>query len=186
MHGIIFSSLRSFVIQKTKPENWTEILDSAGIPTHTMFMPIKTYPDADLLKIIGAASENFKTSVPKFLESFGEYLIQDLIKFYHSWIKPEWSALDFFTNVECVMHTAARAISVVPGQEPTPPELVVERIAPNQIKLIYKSPRKLCHLAKGLIQGVSQYYHEEFNIVETSCMHSGGAVCCFQVTSKKT
>ncbi|MGM0592589.1 MAG: V4R domain-containing protein, partial [Halobacteriota archaeon] len=59
----------------------------------------------------------------------------------------------------------------------TPPALRAGWIDDNRVGVIYDSERQLCHLAKGLIEGIGEYYDEPLNVEEVQCMHDGGDEC---------
>jgi Haem-NO-binding len=65
----------------------------------------------------------------------------------------------------------------------TPPLFMYEPISlnPQEFALIYESPRKLCSILYGAIEGAAERYGEQVNIIERTCMHQGGAVCRFDL-----
>ena len=47
--------------------------------------------------------------------------------------------------------------------------------------LIYDSPRLLCSLLKGAIEGAAERYGEKASIVERTCMKRGDSLCRFEI-----
>jgi predicted hydrocarbon binding protein len=88
--------------------------------------------------------------------------------------------LDLLSNVEPVMHAAVRRRA--PLAEP--PRLSVERQSEREVLIVYSSPRKLCEFARGLIEGLAQFFDEDVRISETACMHEGAAACRLLVTKR--
>ena len=46
--------------------------------------------------------------------------------------------------------------------------------------LIYDSPRHLCAVLRGAIEGAAERYGERVRVIEWTCMKRGAAVCRFQ------
>ena len=51
---------------------------------------------------------------------------------------------------------------------------------PNEVALIYDSPRHLCSVLRGAIEGAAERYGEHVRVIERSCMKRGATVCRFQ------
>jgi glycine cleavage system aminomethyltransferase T len=45
------------------------------------------------------------------------------------------------------------------------------------LMLGYRSPRKLCALAQGFIEGAAAHFHESVAVEHQTCMHDGDAEC---------
>lgn len=61
MHGIIHAELKKYVDAKHGSEAWRAILQEAGL-ANDIYLPLNTYPDADAVAIVTAASK--LTGVP--------------------------------------------------------------------------------------------------------------------------
>ena len=53
--------------------------------------------------------------------------------------------------------------------------------APYGLILIYDSPRKLCSVLMGAIEGAAERYEEQVYISERTCMKRGDTTCRFEV-----
>src|SRR5258706_6399058 len=64
-----------------------------------------------------------------------------------------------------------------------PPLFSYEAISsdPHEMALIYDSPRKLCSLLWGAIEGAAERYGERVQVVERSCMKQGSPICRFEL-----
>ena len=96
---------------------------------------------------------------------------------YSILIKPAWKTLDIIEHTEAVIHTVVR----VNQTDAKPPELKCRRIGPHEVELRYDSPRRLCHLARGIISGIAHKYHDNIKIVEFECMHRGAPACVMHI-----
>ena len=62
-----------------------------------------------------------------------------------------------------------------------PPELEVSEMGENAISIVYTSPRRLCAMLRGLVEGTARHYGETVHIEERSCMHRGDEACTFEI-----
>ena len=81
-------------------------------------------------------------------------------------VQPEWKTLDLVMNAEELIHSVVRRRNPVAK----PPVLRCARYSDDEVQLVYASPRKLCHIAKGIVRGVARHYHEEVSINDQACM----------------
>src|SRR5207237_10826193 len=66
----------------------------------------------------------------------------------------------------------------------TPPLFAYEALSynkPNDLAVIYDSPRRVCAVLWGCIEGAAERYGERVSIVERSCVQRGAAVCRFEL-----
>jgi predicted hydrocarbon binding protein len=176
MHGIIFIELKKFVIENFGANTWRELI--AQTTKRTVYLATDVYPDQEVVDIVTAASKALKKPIPDILEAFGEFIVPDLAKVYGSLIKPSWGFLDLLENTEKVMHTSVRLKN--PGAEP--PMLQCARKSPTEVVITYNSKRRMCALAKGIIEGLAKLYKQRARVEESSCMLKGDAQCVIAVT----
>ncbi|MBI5654008.1 MAG: heme NO-binding domain-containing protein [Chloroflexi bacterium] len=176
MHGIIFSELKKYVETKHSPAVWGALLKESGLGSK-MYMPIQTYPDAEVVALVTTASKMTGVPVNAILEDFGGFILPDLIQMYQALIKPEWDALNFIMHTEATIHTVVRHRN--PGA--LPPALKCVRVSPGEVVLHYNSSRKMCGVAKGIARGVAKHYDQSITVAETTCMHRGDAGCLISI-----
>jgi hypothetical protein len=136
-----------------------------------------TYPDSDVIALVGAASAHTGLAPDDLLRQFGEFLVPGLLQTYRAFVKPTWRTLDLIADVETHIHKAVRL------REPdaTPPPLRATRTSPTQVVVRYDSQRRLCALAEGIVAGVAAHYGERVDVHQTSCMGRGDASCTLVV-----
>lgn len=176
MHGTIFAELKKFVTEKAGEKTWDAILEKAG-SKRMVFLITEAYPDQELVALVGAASQVLQKPAPDILRAFGEFIVPDLAKIYRALIKPEWGLLDLLENTETVIHTTIRLKD--PAAEP--PRLKCSRTSPSEVAITYTSQRRLCPVAKGIIQGLADFYHDKVEIGESTCMLKGDSQCLISV-----
>jgi predicted hydrocarbon binding protein len=58
-----------------------------------------------------------------------------------------------------------------------PPELQVERTAKDALRISYRSARRMCGIARGIVLGLAGHFGERVRIEEPSCMLRGADRC---------
>jgi hypothetical protein len=176
MHGVIFVQLKKYVETKVSSEAWRTLLVNAGVPGK-LYMALLAYEDAELVTLVQTASTMTGTPAPVLLKDFGAFIVPDLMKMYRSFMRPEWRTLDVFEHVESTIHTKVRTMT----KGAMPPFLESRRTAPDQVTIWYGSPRRLCPVAEGLIEGIAAHYGERIALEHATCMHRGDARCELRV-----
>lgn len=171
MHGIIFKSLKDFVVDRHDHDTWDEVRATADVPGK-VYLPIDTYDDDELTRLVTATSRRTDVPVPDLLEAFGRYATAQLLETYGNVVGEQGSALGLIANTEEQIHTVLRARD--PNLEP--PTLTCRR-AGDAVRVEYRSDRGLCPVAKGIARGVGDHYDEPLVVTEEACMHDGAEHC---------
>jgi len=58
-----------------------------------------------------------------------------------------------------------------------PPHLTTKRLGPDEVLLVYTSPRKMCALAVGISKGLAKRFAETIVANHRMCMHRGAPRC---------
>ena len=172
MHGVIFSELQNYAESRHGPGTWNALLEKANLKGEA-YLAVQTYPDADAVALVSAASALTGLPVAAVLEDFGEFIVPDLIKMYGHLLQSDWKTIDVIDKTEQTVHTVVRVKN--PGAKP--PQLQTVRRSKHEVSLIYTSPRKMCSLAIGIGRGLAKHFREEVEINQTSCMHKGAPRC---------
>lgn len=172
MHGIVFSQLKGFIIAGHGDAVWKQICSGAGLP-NKLYLATSVYPDEEIGRLVASASQVLGADVAVILEAFGKALVPGLVSVYGTSLKPQWKTLDVLENVETTIHTVVRRRD--PGA--TPPALESKRNGPREVEIVYRSPRRLCALARGIVLGLADHFKERVSLAETTCMLRGGASC---------
>ena len=62
-----------------------------------------------------------------------------------------------------------------PGADP--PHLATKRLGPDEVLLVYSSPRKMSALAVGISKGLGKLFNETIVANHRMCMHHGAPRC---------
>ena len=66
-------------------------------------------------------------------------------------------------------------------EDATPPKFIFKNPSPDKLILEYKSKRKLCLFAKGLIVGVADHYNHPIEYKQIKCLHNDDESCIFEL-----
>ena len=172
MHGLVLVELQKYLVSQLGPELWNQLPAEASIDTK-VYEHVESYPDEEALALLDAASRLSGTKRRDLLYGFGESIAPSLMHLYKVLIQPEWKTLELIEHVEKTIHQVVR----FRNPEARPPEIHCERQASDEILVSYTSSRQLCALVVGIARGVANYYGEEIDIREASCVSRGDAKC---------
>jgi predicted hydrocarbon binding protein len=173
MQGIMFIELSRFIDDRLGPGEWENALKDAGLSERT-YNPRSPSPDEEFIALVAGVATTEGEPVQAILEAFGEYIAPDLLGgLYGLLLDADWDLLDFLEHTEESIHTVVRARD--PAAEP--PRLRITRTGPDEIAIVYDSPRRMCSVAKGIIRGASKHFGEPIDMVESRCMLTGAAWC---------
>lgn len=176
MHGTIFTELQKYVTTKLGADAWKALLRESAVPTR-VYLPIREYPDAELVALVATASRITEIPVPALLKDYGEFIAPDLIKMYRAYINPQWKTLDLLEHTEEQIHVRVRD----DHKGASPPYLTTTRLSPTEAMVHYTSTRKLCAVAEGIALGIARYYGETIELTQERCMHRGDQTCEIRV-----
>ena len=169
---MIVAELQNYANTRHGPGAWTTLLQKANL-TGRVYLANLDYPDADAISLMMAASAMTGLPVSAVLEDFGQFIVPAIMATYGHLLQPQWTALDVIENTEATVHSVVRVRN--PGA--TPPKLSTRRVSPNEVLLVYTSPRRMCGLAIGIATGIGQHFHETIVATQTMCMHKGATHC---------
>ena len=155
MYGLILSELRKYVEARRGRDAWNRLLEAAELQG-TIYFPNRAYSDEEVTGILDEIAQEGRTTVNWVLEDFGEFIAADLIE-----------------HTEETIHRVIR--STDPGAKP--PKLECRTAGRDEIVILYRSARRMCAFAKGIVRGLAACFREEVRIAEPTCMHDGAPYC---------
>jgi predicted hydrocarbon binding protein len=179
MKGIIFTSLQDMVEEKFGLDCWEAIIDNPAVTSVGLYTSVNTYPDEELLALVAGLSEYVNLSVEPLLEAFGEYLLPKLVGSLPANLVDYDDLWPFLAAIDDVIHVEVKKLH---PNALTPTIKVLSRTK-NTMSLSYKSPRKMCFLALGLIKSAGEYYNTPVTITHGQCMHAGYEFCELKVVA---
>ena len=127
--------------------------------------------------MVKKASELTGVAAGELVCEFGAFAGETTFpRLYPAYYAVAGSARPFLLTVEDLIHELVRA--TIPRA--TPPQLGVAPLGDDGVSVDYSSPRKLCTLLAGLVEGTARHYGETVESDETACMHRGDERCRFE------
>jgi hypothetical protein len=180
MQGLIFVTWEKYLAERFGSPLLHTYRSAIGETAATAPLVSRVYDDATLLAGVGAACQLTGLPADTLLREYGRYFILNglarhlrayLLDHVHSGAE----LLLAMRDVHAQMRRTPDAL--------TPPLFGYETLSPNpnDLTLIYDSPRKVCALLWGCIEGAAERYGERVQIVERTCMQRGAAACRFEI-----
>ena len=179
MKGIIFAALEGVVSAEFGPDAWDDLLAQEGLDG--AYTTVGSYPDAELVALIGAWARRSGRTTEEALRAFGVAAASIFHERFPSMFSPYGDTTSFLRTLDSVVHREVRKL--YPGAE-TPGFEVVDKGGAH-IELVYRSKKGLCAFAEGLLIGSAAVFHERVEFSQSTCIHRGDAECRFDCTFHK-
>lgn len=178
MKGIIFNLLEEVVRRDYDEDTWDTLLETAQL--EGAYTSLGNYPDQDFMKLVMAASSILKMPADDVVRWFGWNALPLLAERYPNFFTPK-STRAFLLTLNDIIHTEVRKI--YPGSDI--PVFDYDTSLQEVLVMGYQSPRRLCALAEGFIEGAAAHYGEEVVLEQPTCMNRGDEKCIFRISLKR-
>jgi hypothetical protein len=176
MKGILFNLLQDVVISNHGEDTWDQLLTAAKL--EGAYTSLGSYPDGQIQELVAAASSMLGMNSFDVLRWFGQQAIPLLFNRYPGFFSSQPSARRFVLSVNSIIHPEVRKI--YPGANV--PTFEFRDAADGGLMMGYLSPRRLCALAQGFIEGTATHYGETAICEHRECMHKGDKKCFCHVS----
>ena len=176
MKGVIFNLLEDAVTDRHGAEAWDSLLDMAGLDG--AWTSIGSYPDAQLVKLVDTAAVLLGQPPNAILNWFGRAAMPMLAQRYSALFTPHSGARGFILSVNDAIHPEVRKLY----EGAVCPHFHFGQGADGLLTIGYQSPRRLCHLAHGFIEGAADHFGEQVAIEHVACMLDGSPFCRLTVS----
>ena len=173
MKGIVFTTFNDMVEKEAGIDVWESVLAAVDPESGGIYTAVEDFPDSELMSMVAELSRQIDTPQTELIEAFGEYLFHALTTKHPAFADEEPDFLNFLKSIDDVIHKEVKKLY----QNPNLPSLKWEQPDPQTLIIFYRSPRKLCALAVGLIRGAAEHYDVNFELNHNLCMHSGEDYC---------
>ena len=75
MKGVVFTEFFDMVEESFSPELAERIIDMAALPNEGAYTAVGTYDAGEMVRLVGALSQETGTPVPDLLFAFGRFLV---------------------------------------------------------------------------------------------------------------
>lgn len=176
MKGIVFNLLEGVVRREYGEDTWDDLLDVARLDGG--YTSLGSYPDEDLGKLVRAAASALGLPADEVIRWFGRQAIPILADRYPEFFEPHESTRPFLLTLNDIIHPEVRKI--YPGANV--PTFDCDTSDPHRLLMGYRSPRRLCALAEGFVEGAAALYRENVRLRQTCCMHRGADKCVIEIS----
>lgn len=154
MKGIIFNVVEDAVTKLHGASAWDDILDHAEVSG--AYTALGTYPDAELMSIVGSACELTGADQIDLLRVVGRAILPDLAAHVDDVVDHNGTAFEFLAVIDDVIHVEVRKLY----PDAATPTIKTRSIDDHSIEVTYGSARGLWALAEGLILGAGDLFNQ--------------------------
>lgn len=176
MKGIVFNILEQVVVAHHGETTWENLLDAAD--SNGVYTSLGSYPDDEMMRLVQAASDALGMPPMDVVRWFGRQAIPKFAQRYPDFFTTHASTRTFVLDLNTIIHPEVRKI-YTGAQCPT---FDFHNADDGALLIGYHSPRKLCALAHGFIEGTADYYREQVQVEHLECMHRGDERCLMRTT----
>jgi Haem-NO-binding len=180
MHGLIFVTWEKYLSERFHESVFQTYREALGETPETAPLASRVYDDATLLAGVGEASRITNVPADTLLREFGHYfLLNGLTRHLCAYLL---TRVNNARDLLLTMHDAHEQMSRLPdGLAPPLFQYRIQRSHPENLIILYDSPRKLCSVLHGAIEGAAERYGEQVFIMEQTCMKRGDKACRFKI-----
>jgi hypothetical protein len=176
MHGLIFVTWENYLSERFGSSLLQKYRAQLGETPTNSPLASRVYSDELLLVGVGVACQLTRLPAESLLREYGRYfmlngLTSHLCAYLLAQVQSGRALLLAMRDAHAQMRRTSEAL--------TPPLFGYEPLAsnPNGLALIYDSPRQLCSVLWGAIEGAAERYGERVQIRDAVCMKGGAALC---------
>jgi hypothetical protein len=145
------------------------------------FDPAGTYSDEIFFALLEQGTRLARREADRLLREFGAELIAIFHEQYPTSYPPE-GARRFLLSLSDLWQ--ARIEDSRPGVPSAP--IIVSELEGGKLRVAYQSPRRLCPLVAGMLEGAGAHYQTPVRHHEETCARKGDAQCLFVVEVQQT
>jgi Haem-NO-binding len=173
--GIMFDLLEATVSSTYGAHTWDDLLETTGLAG--VYTSLGNYADEELVALIGALAGRTGQTDQAALRWFGRNAMPMLAAAYPEFFVGQDDIRTFVVALNDIIHPEVRKL--YPGADV--PTFGIGRSAPDSVVLRYGSPRRMCALAEGLIEGAAAQFGQHVTIAQTDCMLRNDELCTIEV-----
>lgn len=177
MLGLIFLTWEKYLTERFGNALLRKYRAQMGETAAAALVASRYYDDALMEKGVGIVSQLTHIPADMLLREYGRYFVANALtgKLCTYLLSQVHSGRELLLAMR---DTHARLRTAFEGA--TPPVFEYGASSrPDEVIVIYRSPRKLCAVLHGTIEGAALRYHEGVHVVEYSCMKRGAEACRF-------
>lgn len=175
MKGIIFNLLEEIVREEHGEDTWDDLLDAADLDG--VYTSLGNYPDEQLGRLVTAAAAALGLSVDDVVAWTGRRALPLMASRFPKFFDGHTNTRGFLLTLNDIIHPEVRKL--YPGADT--PEFEFDTSNPDMLVMHYRSARRLCAFARGLVEGAADHFGEAVEFKQDRCMHRGDPECVFHI-----
>jgi hypothetical protein len=160
MKGIIFTEFMNLVESTFGDEVLDQVIEKSKLPNEGAYTAVGTYTSEELARMIINLSEVTGVKPSKLQEVFGIHLMDRLASQYPQFFERVLSLFDFLSSVHEYIRVEVKKLY----PDAMLPNVIVLDKNEDSMTLRYESPRKMSHVALGLIKASSNKFKTPIDI----------------------
>lgn len=181
MHGLLFVTWERYVAERFGQPIFQVYRDSIGETMETAPIANRVYSDETFVARVQTLCGLIGEDPDTIFREYGRYFIINGLTGYLC----AYFLLQVHSGRDLLL--AMREGHAQMRRMPdglTPPLFNYETSTTHtqNLVLLYDSPRKLCSILLGAIEGAGERYGERANVIERSCMRYGAPLCRFEIS----
>jgi hypothetical protein len=160
MKGVVFTEFLGFVAEHYGEDTVDDIIDASALPSGGAYTAVGTYSHTEMAMLCGALAHHIGEPVSDLVRRFGSHLSRTFAREYPEFFPPGGNFFDFLSGIEGHIHVEVRKL--YPDAEL--PTFKVQQRTSTELIMDYQSPRRMGHLAEGLILGTAREFGVEVRV----------------------
>jgi hypothetical protein len=156
-------------------DKWDHLLDLAGLDG--AYTSLGNYSDDDLSTLVAASATALGLPEYDVVRWFGREALPLLARKYPTLFERYNSTRPFVLALNDIIHPEVRKL--YPGADV--PEFDYDTSSPDLLIMTYRSRRRLCAFAEGLVEGAAAHFGEGVTFEQPRCMLRGDEACQFHI-----
>ena len=174
--GIIFNLLEEIVREEHGEDAWDDLLDAADLDG--VYTSLGNYPDEQMHRLVAAAAAALNLSAEDVLVWAGRRTLPLMAGRFPHFFDAHTTTRSFLLTLNSMIHPEVRKL--YPGANT--PEFDFDASDPDTLVMHYRSARRLCAYAQGLVEGAAEHYGQKAIFTQSACLHRGDPACIFQIS----
>jgi hypothetical protein len=180
MKGVVFTEFFDLVEESFSLEVADKIIQKSKLENDGAYTAVGTYDYCEMVTLVTHLAEETDLPVPELLRIFGRHLFTRFHAGYPVFFEGVETAIDFLHKIENVIHVEVRKL--YPDAEL--PTFEYEHVAPDEMRMVYRSARPFTEFAHGLVEGCVAHFGDKHDIAREDLDVESGSAARFVVTSK--
>jgi hypothetical protein len=167
MRGVIFLMFESFVVERRGFDAYEALLEGVAgrLASGDSFIGPNTYRAEDLVALVDAEAAAAGLAREPLLRDLGRFAFPRLAMRF-AWLCAGHRRLPAFLSY---LHRIARETAGFELEQ-----------TPAALRIAYRSPRHLCALAEGLLEGAATHFNTTLPLAKLACVDRGDPRCVWQ------